>query len=108
MGMYGTLDADLEVQMHHQEGWVDSFPFVPSQGLSVHDGSCGQHRNHREALERRNEVHWPESKGRQSVDIDLEDRTPRRTHFCLSLVVSPTSEHIQSCTHVHGSSASSD
>ena len=35
-GMYGTLDADLEEQRaHHQEGRVDSLPFVSPEGLSV-------------------------------------------------------------------------
>ena len=61
--MYGTLDAELEVQRTIQRAELTAFLCLTAhvENKGIIDG----------ALERRNEVHWPQSEGRRLVDSDL-------------------------------------
>ena len=38
-GMYGTLEAELEVQRTIKKGRVDCFSVSPQEGYRTHDGS---------------------------------------------------------------------
>ena len=44
--MYGTLDAELEVQRTVKKSLVHGFLVSPREGYRSHDGARGQQRNH--------------------------------------------------------------
>ena len=59
--MHGTLDADLEVQDTLLLNGIGGSTTVPVDKKGLIDG----------LLDGRNEAHWPESKGRRSLDVNL-------------------------------------
>ena len=44
-GMYGSMDAEREVQRHHQEGGVDGILLPSQESYRPYQGALGQQRN---------------------------------------------------------------
>ena len=60
--MDGTLDAELEVQRTINRAELTAFWCLFRKHFRSNYGSCGQQRDHRWAVERRDEMYWSESK----------------------------------------------
>ena len=80
-GMYGTLDAKLEMQRTVKRAELTAFLCLSGEVIGPTMVHCDNTGIVGWAVEGRNEVHWPKSEGRRLVDLDLEriaQSTPRR------------------------------
>ena len=81
-GMYGTLDAELEVPRTMKRAELTAFLCL-LRGIIGPSTARADNKTTIDGLWRRNEVHWPKSEGRRPVDSDLgggaQDSSRRNT-----------------------------
>ena len=70
-GMYGTLDAELEVRRTIKRAELTAFLCLLRRAIRPETVHVDKKGIIVRAVERRNEVHWPKSEGRRLVDLDL-------------------------------------
>ena len=72
LGMYGTLDAELEVRRTIKRAELTAFLCLLRKAIGPTTVHVDDKGNYSRAVERRKEVHWRKSEGCPLVDLDLE------------------------------------